>query len=116
MFRCSKFFLFIINLGILSFSQVKFSLHPIQVLKHLSLPQHLPTTLTNNTTMLLHILIGKESKFFEYFIGIILKTEFQQIYPAHYQPKNAWVDCVTSDKGLVQQGISTVNGSLLFKF
>ena len=59
----NKFFLFSINLRILSFSQVGFSLHPMQVLKHLGLPHHLPTTSTNNTTILLPTLIGKESAF-----------------------------------------------------
>ena len=88
MFSCNRFFLFIINLS-LSFSQVGFSLHPIQVLKHLRLPQHLPTPLTNSTPIFLPILSSKESASLEYLIDIIFKIEFHQIYPAHCQPKNS---------------------------
>ena len=61
MFSCNKFFLFIINLRILSFSQVGFSLRPIQVLKHLGLPQLCLLHPPNNTTILLPTLIRKES-------------------------------------------------------
>ena len=86
----NKFFLFISNLRILSFSQVGFSLCFIQVSKHLGFPQHLSTPSTNNTTILLPNLTGKKSAPLEYFIdNIIFKIEFQQIYPAHYQPKNS---------------------------
>ena len=88
--RKNKFFQFIINLKILNFSQVEFSLHPIQIPKHLGLPQHLPTPPINNTTIPLPTLTGKESASLEYLIdSITFKTEFQQIYPAHYQPKNS---------------------------
>ena len=83
------FFLFIIDLRSLSVIQVGFSLCPIQVLKRLGLPQHLPTLPTNNTTVLLPILIGKESASLEYLIDIIFKIEFQQVYPAYYQRKNS---------------------------
>ena len=87
--RKNKFFLFIINLRILNFSQVGFSLRFIQVPQHLGLPQHLPTPPTNNTIILLPNLTGKKSASLEYLIGnIIIKIEFQQIYLAHYQPKN----------------------------
>ena len=61
----------------------------MQVLAHLGLPQHLPIPPTNNTTILLPILIDKESTFLEYLIDIICKIELQEIYPAHYQPKNS---------------------------
>ena len=85
MFSSNKFFLFIINLSILGFSQVGFSLRPKQVLKHLGHTQHLPTPPINNTTILFAILIGKESASLEYLIDTILKIEFQQIYLAHHQ-------------------------------
>ena len=85
MFSCNKFFLFIINLRILSFSQVGFSLHPIQVLKCLDLPQPLPTY----TTILLPIATGNKSASLEYFINIIFKTELHQIYHTHYQTKDS---------------------------
>ena len=51
----SKFFLFIINPRILSFSQIVFSLYPLRDPNHLhlSLPQQLPTPPTSNTTILL---------------------------------------------------------------
>ena len=61
----------------------------MQVLEHLGLPQHLPIPPTNNTTILLPILIDKESTFLEYLIDIICKIELQEIDPAHYQPKNS---------------------------
>ena len=88
-FTCkNRFFLFIINLRILSFSQVEFSLRFIQFPKQLGLSQHLPTPPTDNTTILLPTLIGKKSASSEYLIGnIIFKIDSQQIYPAHYQPK-----------------------------
>ena len=89
MFSSKKFFLFIIYRRILSFSQIGFTLHPLSVLMHLGLPQHLPTLPTNNATILLPTLIGNESASLEYLIDIIFKTEFQQIYPAHIQPKNS---------------------------
>ena len=82
----NKFFLFIINPGILSFSQIVFSLHPIQDPKHLRLPEQLPTPPTNNTTILLPTLTDKDPASLIY---IIFKTAFQQIYPAHYRPKNS---------------------------
>ena len=47
MYSCNKVFLFILNLRILSFSQVRFKLCPIQFLKHFTLPQHMPTQTTN---------------------------------------------------------------------
>ena len=82
--------MFIITLRIPSFSQVGFSLHFIKVPKHLGLPQHLPTLPTKNTTILLPTLTGMKSAFLEYLIdNIIFKIEFQQIYPAHYQPENS---------------------------
>ena len=88
--RKNKFFLFIINLGILNFIQVEFHLYFIQVPKHLGLPQHLPTPSTINTTILVLTLTGKKSAFLEYLIdNIIHKIEFHQIYPAYYQPKNS---------------------------
>ena len=88
-FSSNKFFLFIINLRILSFSHVRFSLRPIQVLKHLGLPQHLPTPPINNRTIDLPILTGKESASLGYFIDIIFKTELQQVCPAHNHTKNS---------------------------
>ena len=73
------------NLRILSFiRQVGFSLRAIQVLRHIGFSEHLLTPPTNNTTILLSTLIAKESASLEYVIDIIFKTEFQQIYPAHY--------------------------------
>ena len=84
--QLQQVFLFIINLRILSFSQVRFSLCPIQILKHFSLPQHLPTPTTNNITILLPIPTGKEPAYLECLIGSILNILFQQIYPAHYRP------------------------------
>ena len=85
-FTCkNKFFLFIINLRILSFSQFGFRLCSIQVPKHLGFPQHLPTPLTNNTAVLLPTITGKKSTSLEYLIdNITLKIEFQQIYPAQF--------------------------------
>ena len=86
----NKFFLFIINLRILSFIQVGFNLRFMQVPKHLDLPQHLATQPTNNTTILLPNLTGKKSASLEYLIdNIIFKIEFQESYPPHYQPKNS---------------------------
>ena len=89
-FTCkNKFFLFIINVKILGFSQVGFILRFVQVPKHLCLLQHLPTTPTNNTTIL-PTLTGKKLASLEYLIdNIIFKIDFRQIYPAHYQPKNS---------------------------
>ena len=85
----NKFFLFIINLRILSFSRVGFSLSSIKVPKHYGLPQHLSTPPTNNTILLLLTPTGNESASLEYLIDTIFKIEFQQIYLAHYQPKNS---------------------------
>ena len=82
-------FLFIINLRILSFSQVRFSLCPIQILKPFSLPQHLLTPIINNITILLAIPTGKEPTYLEYLIDSILNIVSQPTYPAHYQPKNS---------------------------
>ena len=73
----------------MSLSQVWFSLRPIQGLKHLGLPQPLPTPPTNSSTIFLPTFTGKESASLEYLIDIIFKTEFHQIYPVHYQPKNS---------------------------
>ena len=85
----NKFFLFIINPRILSFSQIVFSLHPIQDPKHLGLPQQFPTPPTNNTTTLLPTLIDKDPASPLYLIYTIFKIVFQQIYPAHYLPMNS---------------------------
>ena len=87
--QLQQIFLFIINLRILSFSQARFIFCPIQTLKHFSLPQHLPTPTTNNTTILLLIPTGKEPTYVEYFIDSILDIVSQQAYPAHYQSKNS---------------------------
>ena len=84
-----KFFLFIINPRILSFSQIVLSLHPIQNPKHLGLPHQLPTPPTNNTTILLPTLTDKCPASPLYLIYIIFNIAFQQIYPAHYLPKNS---------------------------
>ena len=87
--QLQQVFLFIINLRILSFSQVGFSLCPIQILKHLNLPQHLPTPTTNNITILLPIPTGKEATYLEYLIDSILNIASEPTYPAHYQAKNS---------------------------
>ena len=82
-------FLFVINLRILSFCQVRFSLCPIQILKDLSPPQHLLTPTTNNITILLPIPTGKEPTYLAYLIDSILYIVSQPTYPAHYQPENS---------------------------
>ena len=74
-----QIFLFIINLRILSFSQVRFSLRPIQFLKHLGLPQPLPTPPTNSTTSLLSNFTGKESASLEYLIDITFNPYHEQV-------------------------------------
>ena len=56
----NKFFLFINNPIILSFSQILFSLHPIQDPKHLGFPQQLPTPPTSNATIFLPTFTGKD--------------------------------------------------------
>ena len=89
MFSSNKFFLFVINLRISSFSQVLFNFRSIQAIKHLGLTQHLLTLPTNNITILLPTLIDKESVSLEYLIDIVFKIEFQQFYPAHCQPKSS---------------------------
>ena len=87
--QLQQVFLFINNLRILSFNQVIFSRCAIKILKHFSLQRHLPTSHTNNATILLHIPTGKEPRYLEYLIDIILNIVSQQTYPAHYQPKNS---------------------------
>ena len=79
MLSCNKLFLFIINLRILSFSQVRFSLRPIQFFKHLGLPQPLPTPPTNSTTILLSNFTGKESASLEYLTDIIFNPYHEQV-------------------------------------
>ena len=66
--------LFIINLRILSFSQVRFSLRLIQVFKRLGHPKHLLTPPTNNTAIFLPTLIDKESAYLESLSDIIFKV------------------------------------------
>ena len=88
----NNFLLFIINLYILSSSQVGFSFHLKEVTKHLhlSLPQHFHTASTNLITIILPNLTGKKSASVEYIIDhIIFKIKSQQICCAHYQPKTS---------------------------
>ena len=75
MFSSNNFFLLIINLRILNFSQVWFSLRPIQVLECLGHSYHFLTPPTNNTAILLPTLIGKESASLEYVILLILSSK-----------------------------------------
>ena len=62
---------------------------PIQILKHFSFQQHLPTPTTNNITILLPIPNGKEPTYLEYLIDSILNIVSQPTYQGHYQPKNS---------------------------
>ena len=61
----------------------------MQILKHFSLPQYLPTPTTNNIIILLLISTGKEPKYLEYLIDSILNIGSQPTYPSHYQPKSS---------------------------
>ena len=70
-------FLFINNLRILSFNKVRFSLCPIQTLKHFRLPKHLPMSPTNNRIILLPISTDKEPIYLQYFIDIFLNIVSQ---------------------------------------